>query len=255
MANTFQQSPDSPVYEKIGQGYARSRQADPRWAQQIHAVLKGVRSLVNVGAGSGSYEPDFVDVVAVEPSPVMIRQRPAESAPVVCAVAEQLPFADDTFDVAMAILTTHHWRDARAGLLELRRVARAQVVVTWDPQVFAEQFWLIRDYLPEIGQRELALATLPTVVDVLDDAQVSPLLVPADCIDGVLGAFWRRPEAYLSTELRAAMSGLALSDPQIVERAMTQLQADLDSGAWQRQNAAVLDLDELDLGYRLVTAT
>ena len=254
MVNGIHNQLDSPIYEQIGLGYTRSRRADPRWEARIHDVLKGSRTLVNVGAGSGSYEPECMDVVAVEPSQVMIRQRPKGSATVVCAIAEQLPFPERMFDVALAVLTTHHWHDPHAGLLEMRRVARSQVVVTWDPVVFAQQFWLVRDYLPEIGQREHRLATLSTVVDVLDDANVSALPVPADCIDGVLGAYWRQPEAYLSNSIRSAMSGIALTNPRVVERGMKRLQADLASGAWRTRNSELLEMDELDLGYRMVSA-
>jgi len=185
----------------------------------------------------------------------MIRQRPKGSAPVVCAIAEQLPFPDGMFDVALAVLTAHHWQDALAGLLEMSRVASSQVVVTWDPVVFAEQFWLVRDYLPEIGQREHQLSTLSTVAEALVDAEVSALRVPADCFDGVLGAYWRRPDAYLNRSIRGAMSGIALTDPEIVERAMKRLRTDLDSGAWRSRNSELLELDELDLGYRLVRAS
>jgi SAM-dependent methyltransferase len=243
---------NQPIYEQIGQGYAHSRQADPRWAELIHRALKGSRNLVNIGAGSGSYEPGFMEVVAVEPSRVMVRQRPKNSAPVVRANAEQLPFADDAFDVALAILTTHHWLDPSAGLREMRRVARSQVIVTWDPMIFAQRFWLVRDYLPEIGQREQSLATLSKVLEVLGNAEVTALNVPADCVDGVFGAYWRRPDAYLSLTLRSAMSGLALTESALVERAMKQLRTDLASGAWRERNAELLELQALDLGYRLV---
>lgn len=196
-----------------------------------------------------------MSVVAVEPSQVMIRQRPEGSAPVVCAFAEQLPFPDGMFDVALAVLTTHHWHDPGAGLLEMRRVARSQVIVTWDPLVFAQKFWLVRDYLPEIGQREQLLPTLSTVLDVLGAANVSALPVSADCNDGVFGAYWRRPEAYLSNSIRSAMSGIALTNPGVVEKAMKRLQADLASGTWQTRNYELLEMDELDLGYRIVSVT
>lgn len=252
MDNATSECLNSPIYERIGRGYSKSRKADPRWEDHIQDAVRGARTLVNIGAGSGSYEPHEMDVVAVEPSNVMIRQRPWGSAPVVCAVAEQLPFPDDMFDVALAVLTTHHWQDARAGLMEMRRVSRSQVVVTWDPSVFAEQFWLVRDYLPEIAVREQALPTLPAILEAWDDAKVSVLPVPADFSDGVLGAYWQRPEAYLSSSVRSAMSGIALTDQRIVEPAMQLLRSDLASGAWRSRYTELLELDELDLGYRLV---
>ena len=243
----------SPVYEQIGSNYAVTRRAEPRWEARIHAELERFATLVNVGAGSGSYEPEALDVVAVEPSAVMIAQRPTGCAPVVCAYAEQLPFRDGQFDVAMAILTTHHWHDPQAGLAELRRVARHQLVLTWDPAVFAQAFWLTRDYLPEVAAYEQSLATLTAVLEGLGSkVHVDPLPVPADCQDGLFGAFWARPEAYLSAQVRGAISGLALADEQLVAAAMARLQADLSSGDWQRSNARHLGLAELDLGYRIV---
>ena len=164
----------SDAYDRIGNLYAVQRRPDPRWTSQIHRALAGNRTLVNVGAGSGSYEPSFMTVVAVEPSRVMIRQRPASAGPAVCARAEELPFADDCFDVALAVLTVHHWSNAAAGLAEMRRVSGRQVVVTWEPTVFAERFWFVRDYLPEAARREAQLATLSTVLKHLGPARLSP---------------------------------------------------------------------------------
>lgn len=151
-------------YDHIGTDYASMRRPDARWVAQIHRAFVGHRTLVNVGAGAGSYEPDFMAVVGVEPSQVMIRQRLSSAAPVVCGVAEQLPFRDGAFDVALAVLTVHHWSTPGAGLAEMRRVSRKQVVVTWEPDVFAQQFWLVRDYLPEAVERETQLATLATIL-------------------------------------------------------------------------------------------
>jgi SAM-dependent methyltransferase len=180
-------------YDHIGAGCASVRRLDPRWVARIHHALAGHRTLVNVGAGAGSYEPTFMSVVGVEPSQVMIRQRSAAAAPVVCGVAEQLPFPDGAFDVALAVFSVHHWADPGAGLAELRRVARKQVVVTWDPEVFARQFWLVRDYLPEAVARETYLATLATVVAHLGPATTERLQVPEDCTDGFFGAYWKLP--------------------------------------------------------------
>jgi SAM-dependent methyltransferase len=194
-----------------------------------------------------------VGVVALEPSSVMIAQRPAGAAPVVQGRAESLPFPNATFDVGLAILTVHHWHDARAGLAELRRVSTRQVVVTWDPE-HHRAFWLQRDYLPEIYQRESRLATLDTVVTELREPQVRTLRVPADCTDGFGGAYWRRPDAYLDPNVRAAISGIALLDPDLVDSAMARLRDDLASGRWQDRNADLASLDSLDLGYRLVVA-
>ncbi len=242
------------VYDQIGVDYAQRRRSDPRWAAILTEQLGGVDRLVNVGAGAGSYEPAHLRVVAVEPSQTMISQRSAQAAPVVRALAESLPFADASFDAAMAILTVHHWTDWAAGLHELRRVAGRQLVLTWDRRVFAEDFWLIRDYLPEVAEAERQLATLDEVVEGLGPCRVLPLPVPADFADGVLGAHWRQPALYLDPERRAAMSGLALLDPARVTRAMQRLETDLADGTWQARNEALLTRDSFDLGYRLVIA-
>ena len=246
---------NAPIYEKIGRGYAHTRRPDSRWQSAINQVLGEAQRVINVGAGAGSYEPADRMLIAVDPSITMIAQRPPGSAPVICAVAEQLPFADRAFDVAMAILTTHHWTDARIGLREMSRVADRVLVVTWDAKIFATEFWLMADYLPEVAEREQSLATLKLAMEVLPNAEAVPLPVPADCTDGVLGAYWQRPEAYLQDNIRAAMSGLALTDAYVVERAMARLAEDIKSGAWQAKYAALLELDELDLGYRLVRAS
>jgi SAM-dependent methyltransferase len=195
-----------------------------------------------------------MSVVAVEPSATMIRQRSPAAAPVVQATAEHLPFSDKAFDTALAVLTVHHWADAHVGLSEMRRVSHRQIVVTWDPQYFAKHFWLIRDYLPEVERRERELATIATVLDSLEAVSVEPLLVPSDCVDGFLGAYWKRPESYLDPAIRAAMSGLALIDQDTVQTAADRLADDLATGRWRDNNADVLDVAELDLGYRIVLA-
>jgi len=240
------------IYDQIGTDYASVRRPDSRWVARIHQALTGHRTLVNVGAGAGSYEPRFMSVVGVEPSQTMIRQRPLSAAPVVRGVAEQLPFPDGAFDVALAVLTVHHWSDPGAGLAEMRRVARKQVVVTWDPDVFARQFWLVRDYLPAAVARETPLATLATVLAYLGPATTEILPVPEDCTDGFFGAYWKRPHAYLGATVRRAISGLALLDDGVVSVAMERLKFDLDQGRWHARYSELMDLDEIDLGYRLV---
>jgi SAM-dependent methyltransferase len=244
-------------YADLGICYARQRRPDPRIAAQIRAALGDARTVVNVGAGTGSYEPADRSVLAVEPSPVMLAQRPPWSAPAVRAPAESLPFPDMAFDVAMAVLTVHHWTSPAAGLAELRRVAGRQVVLTWDQHAFG-QFWLVRDYLPEIAERERELACLSVVRAELGaggrDAAVQVVAVPADCTDGVLGAYWRRPEAYLKPEVRAAMSSIARLDQQTVRASMGRLAADLASGRWHARHGQLLGRGELDIGYRLVVA-
>lgn len=242
------------MYNQIGTDYASARRPDSRWVDRIHQALDSHRTLVNVGAGAGAYEPNFMAVVGVEPSQIMIRQRSASAAPVVCGVAEQLPFPDNAFDVALAVFTVHHWADPSAGLAEMRRVSQKQVVVTWDPNVFARQFWLVRDYLPEAAARETQLATLAAVLAHLGPANTEMLPVPDDCTDGFFGVYWKRPHAYLDATARRAISGLALLDQGVVSAAMERLQFDLDHGRWNARYSELMELCEIDLGYRLVVA-
>jgi SAM-dependent methyltransferase len=242
------------IYDQIGTDYATLRMPDSRWIARIHQAFEGHRTLVNIGAGAGSYEPRFMFVVGVEPSQTMISQRPSSAAPVVCGVAERLPFPHDAFDVALAVLTVHHWSDPGAGLMEMRRVSRKQVVVTWDPDVFARQFWLVRDYLPEAPKREEKLATLTKVLEYLEPATTEVLPVPEDCTDGFFGAYWKRPHAYLDSTVRGAISGLALLDGGVVATAMERLKLDLDAGRWHERYTGLMDLCDIDLGYRIVIA-
>jgi len=238
-------------YDTLGVGYAASRRPDPRIAHAIHAALGEARTLLNVGAGSGSYEPADRRVVSVEPSKVMIAQRPAGAAPVVRASAERLPFPDARFDAALAILTVHHWPDRIEGLSELRRVARDRVVLlTWDPA--HDGFWLVQDYFPEILAVDRRIfPSLEEIASVLGgDVEVRSIPVPRDCRDGLLGAYWQRPDAYLQGGTRAAISALAgLPD---AEPRLDRLRLDLASGRWMERNARLAALEELDVGYRLV---
>ena len=211
--------------------------------------------MVNVGAGTGSYEPPDRWVLAVEPSETMVRQRPPDAAPVIRATAEALPLADDTVDAAMALMTLHHWADWRAGIAELRRVARERVVVwTFEPDQ-TEALWLVRDYLPEV--RELDTGRTPPVADVaeaLGGGEVSTVAIPHDCEDGVLAAYYARPEAYLDPAVRAGMSPFHMLAPTIVDAAMERLAEDLRSGAWDERHRALRSQPSLDAGYRLVVA-
>lgn len=245
----------SAVYDRIGVGYARTRRPDPRIAAQVAAALGDARSVVNVGAGSGSYEPDDRYVIAIEPSSVMIHQRPAGSAPAVQAAAQSLPLADAAVDAALAVLTVHHWPDKARGLRELRRVARDRVVVlSWDFEVW-EAFWLVREYFPCVRELDRARAIpLDEIVHGLGGGRSIPVPIPHDCVDGFHGAFWRRPEAYLDPEVRRGISTYAIMDPPLLERGLARLAADLDSGAWRERHADLLERDEIDLGYRLVVS-
>lgn len=243
---------DDPLYDTIGDGYATTRRPDPRIAARIHAGLGDAHRVLNVGAGAGSYEPTDRDLVAVEPSSVMLAQRPAGSAPAVRAVAEALPFPDRTFDAAMAVLTLHHWSDQRAGIAEVRRVASRLVVVTFD--LDAPMPWLSTDYLPEmIGQDAFVFPPIDEVASWLD-AEIQVVPVPRDCTDGFVGAYWARPELYLDPQRLAGMSVVRKLDPAVVDAGMARLRADLASGAWDAKWGHLRELPELDLGYRLLVS-
>jgi SAM-dependent methyltransferase len=239
------------LYDAIGTTYARHRRPDPRLEAAVWRALGDARSVVNVGAGAGAYEPPDRRVVAVEPSAVMIAQRAPGAAPAVRARAEALPFADGAFDAAMAVLTLHHWTDARRGLAECMRVSRGRVVVlTWDPE--GPGFWLTRDYFPQVRELDDRLfPTLPTLREMLGGAEILPLAVPSDCADGFLGAFWRRPEAYLDPSVRDGMSSFRRFD---AAPGLARLRADLESGAWHARHGHLLQRHELDIGYRLVVS-
>lgn len=243
------------AYDRIGRSYADFRQPDPRLASQIRAALDGTRTVVNVGAGAGSYEPRDLTVVAVEPSRTMLAQRPDGAAPAVAAVAERLPFADDTFDASLAVLTHHHWTGVEEGFAELRRVARRHVVFTWDPRgVGVADFWLIRDYFPQLRDDLAEQPALDAVLEAFPDAAVSPVPIPQDCRDGFMAAYWKRPDAYLDPGVRRAISSFARRDDAVLRDGLRRLEADLASGAWGERNRELRDRDVLDLGYRLVVA-
>jgi SAM-dependent methyltransferase len=244
----------SPVYDTIGQGYLAHRRAEPRWEAVIFEHIGGADLIVNVGAGTGSYEPPGRSVVAVDPSSVMIGQRARDSGPAVRASGAALPLSSACADVAMAILTVHHWDDWAAGLAEMCRVAPRRLVLGIDFDLHAS-FWLLEDYLPEVADTTRSIGPdADAIATAIGATSTVPLLVPVDMVDGVLGAYWRRPEAYLDAAVRANCSGLALADPAVIARGVAALAADLESGAWHERHADLLALDALDLGYRLVVA-
>jgi SAM-dependent methyltransferase len=238
------------LYDRIGRGYAVGRRTDPRIAARIWEALGDARTVLNVGAGSGSYEPADREVLAVEPSRVMRAQRPAGAAPCIDAAAESLPFADGAFDAAMAILSDHHWSDPLAGLREMARVARRVVVFQCDERWF-ERFWLVRDYMPEfarLGRRGPSLASRAAALEA--STQLVP--IPWDCVDGFFGAFWRRPDAYLDPAIRRNASVWSQVGEAVELRVVDALAGDLESGAWHQRNHELLALQQLDLGYRLL---
>ena len=236
-------------YDRIGLDYSALRRPDPRIAAAIDAALGEARTVLNVGAGAGSYEPAGRAITALEPSIEMIRQRSPSDAAVVQGQAEDLPFEDRSFDASMAVLTVHHWSDRLQGLTEMRRVTRGPVaILTYDPAF--RGFWLA-DYIPELVT--LDEAQMPRMADYeawLGPVAISCVPIPHDCTDGFLCAYWRRPAAYLDPRVRAAMSSFwALGD---VSEALARLEADLESGVWARRYGHLLALDVCDCGYRLV---
>ena len=242
------------LYQSIGDSYSAVRRPDPRIQRQVVAALGNARSVVNVGAGTGNYEPSDRWVVAVEPSLAMIARRRPGAAPAVRGVAEALPFRDRTFEAALAVLTLHHWSDLAGGLSELRRVAARQVILAYEPSAFW-QFWL-SEYFPECLSlpQEVQAPSIEDLNKHLDVRTVAPVPVPADCIDGFAGAYWRRPESYLDPRVRAGISSLALLPPEVAERCADRLRHDLASGAWDARYGYLRELPEVDLGYRLVIA-
>ena len=240
------------LYDTIGAGYAKTRRTEPRIAAQVWAALGDARTVLNVGAGTGSYEPSDRDVTAVEPSAVMRAQRPADAAPCVAASAECLPFEDQSFDAAMAFATMEHWQDPIAGLREMRRVARRVVVFTKD---FSDPdlFWLSRDYLPEYAG---LFAGRPSLTDLARaiGARTEPVLIPWNCADGFYEAYWRRPAAYLDAGVRRGMSIWARVGRDAEQRAVGRLADDLASGRWAERNRDLVDLDAAELGERLLVA-
>ncbi len=238
------------LYDRIGDGYAGLRRADPRIAARLVAALGPPAPLLNLGAGTGNYEPEDRWVVAVEPSVEMIRQRPARAAPAVRAVAQALPFAEGAFEAGLAVLTVHHWPDPLAGLRELRRVVRGRIVIlTFDP---AARPWLT-DYVPALAALDEArMPPLEVYAQALGQVRITPLAIPHDCTDGFLYAYWRRPEAYLDARIRSGSSSFrALAD---TGAGLERLRADLESGEWDRRYGGLRGLETYEAGYRLIVS-
>lgn len=242
-------------YDEIGTTYSVGRRTDPRWMAAIDEALGDAETVVNVGAGTGSYEPADRRVVAVEPSWVMLAQRPVGAAPAVQARAESLPLPDRSFDAALAVLTVHHWDFWDAGVHELQRVAERQVPLVYDSRA-VEDFWFVRDYLPGLTAFEQDRSpAFDLLLRALGQPPSRPLPVPRDMSDGVLAAYWARPAGYLDPEVRACMSALVQLPPAVVASAIEALRADLEDGTWSRRNHDLDRLDALDVGYRLLVST
>jgi SAM-dependent methyltransferase len=245
----------TPAYDRMGIDYAEVRRPDPRIEAVIHAALGDAKSVLNVGAGAGSYEPADREVLAVEPSPVMIAQRPPGAAPAIEAVVEELPLADDSVDAVMGVFTMQHWSDVDRGLAEVARVGRDRAVfVTLDLDA-AESMWLGAEYLPELIEADRRdFPTIEQLAAALPGLEVAPIPVPNDCADGFCLALWGRPEAHLDPRVRQASSSWHRLPATAIERALRALEADLESGEWDRRHGDLRRLDELDVGLRLVQA-
>jgi SAM-dependent methyltransferase len=244
-------------YDDIGHGYAATRREDPRLRARIEAALGDARTVVNVGAGTGSYEPEDRHVVAIEPSDVMAAQRPPHLAPAIRASAGALPLRDDSADAAMAIVTVHHWdEELERGVRELRRVARGPVLIlTYDAEV-AAGMWLQRDYLPEVAELDLRIFPPPARLAgwLGGRVEIEPVPIPRDTPDWMLGSFWAHPERVLDPDARAATSGFARMPPGVVDRVVAAVESDLRDGTWDRRHGSLRALDEYDAGLRLVVA-
>ncbi|TCB92067.1 class I SAM-dependent methyltransferase [Micromonospora zingiberis] len=248
---------DAPVgdfdYETHGHGYATQRRPDPRIAALIHRELGEARTVLNVGAGAGSYEPADRYVVAVEPSARMRGQRPATAVPALDAVAEALPFDDDAFDAVMATVTVHQWADTARGLAEMRRVARGPVVVLTFDGAALDRFWLA-DYLPELlaaeRRRYPEIVTIGKAIGA--EVAVIEVPIPVDCVDGFTEAFYARPERFLDPQVRAAQSAWGFVDEVVAARAVERLRADLDSGVWEARYGHLRNQPYFDGSLRLL---
>jgi SAM-dependent methyltransferase len=247
--------PRPRTYDVIGRGYATKRLPDPRIQAAINEALGDAKTVLNVGAGTGSYEPIDRAVVAIDPSVEMLAQRPRNQRRAARAVAENLPFRRNAFGAAMAVLTVHHWGDRQAGYAELRRVARRRVVLTYEPAIHND-LWIVRDYVPEIGELDRSRPgfSVAEVAEGIGASEIVTVPIPWDCTDGFITAYWRRPEAFLDPRVRQSTSGFSLVDQDAVTRGVHRLQADLASGAWEERYGDLAQIDELDTGIRLVVA-
>lgn len=244
-------------YDIIGAGYTRTRREDPEIRRRLAQALGSARTVVNVGAGAGSYEPLDRHVIAIEPSDTMAAQRPRTLAPAIRASAGHLPLRDRSVDAAMTVLSLHHWdQEQEAGVRELRRVAAGPVaILTYDPEVSAEM-WLMKDYFPEVA--ELDLRIFPSPIRIVEwlggNATVTSVPITRDTPDWHLGSFWAHPERVLDDAARAATSGFACATPEVVTRIVTAVRRDLADGTWDRRHGHLRNFAEYDGGLRLIVA-
>ncbi|HEX4463102.1 MAG TPA: methyltransferase domain-containing protein [Solirubrobacterales bacterium] len=243
------------AYDEIGVNYPDFRRADPRIEARIWAALGDARSVVNVGAGTGSYEPRDRETIAVEPSSLMIARRPAGTAPVLQGVAEALPLEDQSVDAAMGVFTIHHWDDLDAGLAEMRRVARKRIVLaTIDAEINA-RIWTLAEYFPEaMALEKEVMPSMASLEASLPGATIEAVPMPSRCRDEFTSALWDRPELFLEPATLRASSLWHRLAPEAIERGQERLRADLESGRWDEVHGHLRTLPELDIGLRLVRA-
>jgi SAM-dependent methyltransferase len=243
----------TPAYDTVGLTYSEFRRADPRVEARVWAALGEARSIVNVGAGSGSYEPLDREVIAVEPSSVMIAQRPAGAAPVLQGVAEALPLADKSVDAAMAVFTIHHWRDLSGGLAEMRRVARSRIVLLTIDAAKNAEIWTLSEYFPAaMRAEEEKMPSMRELEGLLPGAKIEAVLMPSRCRDEFTSALWDRPEMFLDPAVLRASSLWHSLPPEAIEAGQERLRADLESGRWDERHGHLRTLPELDIGLRIV---
>ena len=245
-------------YDTIGRGYSRTRREDPRLRARIHAALADARTVVNVGAGAGAYEPRDRRVIAIEPSVVMASQRPRDLAPVIRASAGRLPLRDRSVDAATAVLTIHHWDEEReSGVRELRRVARGAVAILTCDATVSGAMWLLAEYLPETADLDRRIFPPPErLAEWLGgDVRIEALPIPRDTPDWMLGSFWAHPERVLDADARAGTSGFARLPADVVDRVVSEVSRDLASGAWDERHGHLRSVEALDVGLRLIVAT
>lgn len=243
-----------PAHDEIGVGYAPTHSADPRIAEQIRDALGTAKSVVNVDAGTGAYEPIDREVLPIESSSGRIAQRSPELSPIIRGHAECLPLPSNCVDAAMACMALHRWSDWRVGVQELRRVARKRVVILTYDRDYSERFWLLRDYLPKLGR--LDSARFPSIDEqraaLGEEVEVEPVRIAHDCEDSLPAAYWRRPRAYLDEDVRAGMSIFHLPRANTMLDGLEDLADDLDSGRWDERYESLLEREQIDLGYRLL---
>lgn len=251
---SFDHETQGHPYDDIGGEYTAARRADPRIATRIHEALGDAHSVANVSAGAGAYEPPDREVLPIEASERMIAQRSPRLPRAIFGHPESLPLSSDSVDAAMACLTLHSWTDWRIGLQELRRVARKRVVIFTYDHSYGEHFWLLRDYLPKLGR--LDSARFPAIAEQRaatgEEVRIESVPIPHDCVDSVLGAYWRRPSAYLDRRVRADISTFRLPGAGRLLEGLDRLAEDLRTSRWEKRNSDLLGREELDLGYRLL---